>query len=364
MVLDLPAGPGFVEAVVRAWEDGDAVFPLDPRLPDPAARAVVQAMAPSLLRDAHGDHMLSGARPVEPGDAVVVATSGTSGQPKGVVLTHDAIAASAAATSARIGVRHDDHWLACLPLAHIGGLSVVMRALWSAVPVTVTAGFDPVAVASSSATLVSLVPTTLGRVDPTQFRVIVLGGARPPSQRPANVVTTYGMTETGSGVVYDGVPLDGVEVRVDSDGGILLRGPMLLRAYRDGTDPTDPHGWLDTGDVGTWDHGRLAVQGRRGDMINTGGEKVWPDAVEAALADLPGAAEVAIAGCDDSEWGQVVVAFVVLAPGADAPTLAHARDLVKATLPSYCAPRRLVVVDALPRTSLGKVRRSALAAAS
>ncbi len=110
--------------------------------------------------------------------------------------------------------------------------------------------------------------------------MIVLGGSSPPAGLPANVVTTYGLTETGSGVVYDGVPLDGVEVRIEPDGEVHLRGPMLLRAYRDGRPATLAGGWFPTGDVGSWNDGRLVVHGRRGDMIVTGGENVWPEPVE------------------------------------------------------------------------------------
>ena len=165
----------------------------------------------------------------------------------------------------------------------------------------------------------SLVATALTRIDPTRFRTIVLGGSRPPADRPPNTVTTYGMTETGSGVVYDGVPLDGVDVRIDADGQIRLRGPMLLRCYRDGTAPVDDDGWFPTGDVGRWlDDGRLHVEGRRGDLIISGGENIWPEAVEAALSSHPGVAEVLVRGVDDPEWGQVVEALVV--PTGDAPT--------------------------------------------
>ena len=140
----------------------------------------------------------------------------------------------------------------------------------------------------------SLVPTALRRVDPAVFRCIVLGGSAPPRDLPANVVTTYGMTETGSGVVYDGRPLDGVDVRVDGDGEIWLRGPMLLRAYRDGTDPL-VDGWLPTGDLGGWlTDGRLHVEGRAGDLIVTGGENVWPEPIEALLRDVPGVGDVAV----------------------------------------------------------------------
>ena len=221
---------------------------------------------------------------------------------------------------------------------------------------TVLPGFDRDAVIAAGATLVSLVATALRRIEPAAFRTIVLGGAAPPADLPPNVVTTYGMTETGSGVVYDGRPLDGVDVRIADDGEILLRGPMLLRCYRDGSDPF-VDGWFPTGDLGRWlDDGRLHVDGRAGDLIITGGENVWPEPVEAALRRRPDVADVAVTGVPDDEWGQVVVAVVVPAPGA-VPTLEDLRATVKEQLPAYCAPRRLVLTDSIPRTALGKTRR-------
>ncbi len=343
VAIDRPGGPAFVEHLQRIWDDGDAAFPVDQRLPDAAKTEMCAAMRVG--------------KPVEPGDALVVATSGSSGPPKGVVLTHDAIAASARATSRRLDVDAHDHWLACLPLSHVGGLSVVTRALHTATRLTVLPSFDIETVERSGATLVSLVATALRRVDATVFRTIVLGGSRPPTDRPPNTVTTYGMTETGSGVVYDGVPLDGVEVRIDEAGDIALRGAMLLRAYRDGTMPFDIDGWFPTGDVGRWlDDGRLHVDGRRGDLIITGGENVWPEAVEAALADHPGIAEVLVRGVDDAEWGQIVEA-VVVAQGTP-PSLDDLRRHVKQRHPAFMAPRALRVVDHLPRTSIGKLTRT------
>ncbi len=257
---------GSSTALRRAWDTGDAVFPLDPRLPAPARERALDAIAPARVVGADGSSIeRRGAEPVEAGDALVVATSGSTGEPKGAVLTHDAVDASARATSARIGARPDDHWLACLPLAHVGGLSVVTRAIANGARLTVLASGDPTEIAraaASGANLVSLVPTVLRRIDASLFRVVVLGGSRPPAERPANCVVTYGMTETGSGVVYDGVPLDGVEVRVAPDGEIALRGPMLLRAYRDGTVPIDGDGWLPTGDLGRLAAGRTAPRRR------------------------------------------------------------------------------------------------------
>ena len=354
LVLPARGTTAFVDELRRAWDAGDAVLPLDPRLPRDVADRLVAAMRPD--------------EPVEEGDALVVASSGTSGEPKGVVLTHDAITASARATSARLSVDPArDRWLACLPLAHMGGLSVVTRAIITGTPFVVHDGFDAAAVDASAAgdamTLVSLVATALRRIDATSFRAIVLGGSAPPPDLPSNVVATYGMTETGSGIVYNGEPLDGVDVRVDpASGEIAVRGPMLLRCYRDGRDPKDADGWLRTGDIGAWDSdaGRLVVHGRAGDLIITGGENVWPAPVEAVLAAVPGVAEVAVVGRPDEEWGQRIVALVVPADPTAPPTLGTLRDAVKAQLAPWAAPRELELVTALPRTNIGKVRRGLL----
>jgi O-succinylbenzoic acid--CoA ligase len=240
---------------------------------------------------------------------------------------------------------------------------VVTRALHTGAGLVVHDGFDAGAVetaARNGATAVSLVATAMARIDPSLFRVIVLGGSRPPADHPANSVATYGLTETGSGVVYDGVPLDGVEVRI-VDAEVLLRCPMQLRAYRDGTTPIDHDGWLHTNDYGelTAD-GHLVVHGRRGDMIVTGGENVWPDAVEQVLAGFAGVAEVAIAGVADSEWGQRVVAWVVPTDASAPPSLEALRERVRQALPAYCAPKELHLVTSLPRTALGKVQRHRL----
>jgi O-succinylbenzoic acid--CoA ligase len=351
VVMEARGTGAFVDRLRRAWDEGDAVLPLDPRLPAPARDRVLAAARPG--------------EPVDDGDALVVATSGTTGVPKAAVLTHDAVAASARATSARLGVDPgSDRWLACLPLAHVGGLSVVTRAVLTATPLTVHDGFDAddvEAAADDGCTLVSLVPSALARLDASGFRTVVVGGSAMPPDLPANAVTTYGMTETGSGVVYDGEPLDGVEIRV-VDREVKVRAPMLLRAYRDGTDPKDPAGWYPTGDAGAWDDatGRLRVFGRVGDLVITGGENVWPTAVEQVLGRVPSVREVAVVGRPDDDWGQRVVALVVPADPTDPPSLAALRDAVKQELPAYAAPRELQLVAALPRTASGKVARARL----
>ena len=357
--------PAFVDALRRAWDDGDAVAPVDPRLPAPATVAVLEMLAPAAVVDADGEaHHRPGSRPVEPGDALVVATSGTTGAPRGVVLTTEAVAAGARATNEALAVDPAaDRWLACLPLAHVGGLSVVTRALCSGTPLCLLPRFEPGAVeaeARRGATLVSLVVTALRRVDVSGFRRVLVGGSAVPPALPANVVATYGMTETGGGMVHDGRPLPGVEVRA-VDGELQVRGPSLLRCYRDGTDPRIAGGWLPTGDAGSVGaDGTVRVRGRLGDVIVSGGEKVWPSAVEEVLARHPGVVDVAVVGRADPAWGQRVVAHVVPADPASPPAADDLRAWAKRWLPAYAAPREVVLAERLPRSVLGKLRRHLL----
>ncbi len=374
---------GFVDALRAIWDTGDAAT-LD-RLPAAAASDARRAAAKRIVGSDGEQHAMPDGLPVDDGDALVVATSGTSGQPKGVVLTHEAVSSSAWATSERLAIDPGRHtWLACLPLAHIGGLAVVTRALLTGTPLVVMPGFEADVVEAAGrtgrVTHVSLVTTALGRLDPAAFTCVLLGGSKVPTSLPPNVVSTYGLTETGSGVVYDGHPLEGVEVAVrrpdgtfsaagadgpvEQEGEILIRGPMLLRCYRDGTDGrvTGPDGdasWFGTGDAGHWAaDGSLAVSGRMDDVITTGAEKVWPDVVERVLSAHPDVAEVAVWKRSDPEWGERVVAWVV--PTDDAPSLDDLRRVVADAIAPWAAPKELVIVDDLPRTASGKVRRRAL----
>jgi len=374
---------GFVDALRAIWDTGDAAAPLDSRLPLAARTAMLEALRPTRIVGSDGEqHAVPDGIGVDEGDALVVATSGTSGHPKGVVLSHDAVAASAWATSNRLGIDPVRHaWLACLPLAHIGGLSVVTRSIVTSTPLVAMPGFDAEVVEaagrSGRVSHVALVATALGRIDPSVFTCVLLGGSKAPDDLPPNVVSTYGMTETGSGVVYDGQPLEGVEIAVrplptsgtaEPEGGtageILIRAPMLFSRYRDDGDgrvagPDGTTTWFATGDAGHIDpEGRLVVSGRIDDVITTGAEKVWPDLVERVLIAHPGVAEVAVWKRDDPEWGERVVAWVV--PSDDAPSLEELRQIVADSIAPWAAPKELVIVDDLPRTAAGKVRRREL----
>lgn len=372
IALDLPGGEPFVRALTRAWDEGDAVLPIDRRLPPAARDELLRTARPHVVHDESGRHVLdAGAPPVEDGDALAIATSGTTGAPKVIVHTRDGLDAHARAVHRHLGVDDSDRWLAVLPLAHIGGLGVVVRSVLTGTPVTVLDGFDADRVAEAprrlGSTLVSLVPTALDRIDPEPYRWVVLGGSADPVTRPPNVVRTYGSTETGGGIVYGDRALDGVELRVDSAGRLAVRGPMLARGIRrpDGTVTpiVDSEGWFDTGDLGALEPGpdgtpRLTVHGRSDDLIISGGQNVWPEAVERVIRTIGGVTDVAVFGEPDPEWGERVVAAIV--PDGPGPTLETVRSRVRAELPAYAAPRELRVVGSLPRTALGKVRRRAL----
>ena len=320
--------------------------------------------------------------------ALVATTSGTTGVPKGALLTAAALTASASATHDRLG--GPGSWLLALPPYHIAGLQVLVRSvLAGSVPVELdvtnaSRGFDvtelPGAVSrlGSGRRYTSLVAAQLAKAlaDPAataalaELDAILLGGG--PAPRPVldaaaaagiPVVRTYGMSETAGGCVYDGVPLDGVVLRVPADGRIVIGGATLAKGYRNPIDP-DPFaepGWFRTDDLGAVNEaGVLTVLGRADDAISTGGLTVLPQPVEAALCTHPAVSDCAVFGLADDRLGQRVVAAVVVADGCAPPTLDTLRTVVTHTLDATAAPRELHIVDALPRRGIGKVDRAAL----
>jgi len=349
--------PDAAEEIRAAWDAGDAVLVLDPRAPVAEVERIVGRMRPEAG--------------VAPEVAAVAVTSGTSGDPKGVELTWDGLAASAAAIYEGLEVEAGDRWLACLPLHYVAGLAVLGRAWVTGTPVTVIAGFDvaTVAAAAGDATLVSLVPTMLRRLwaagaDTARFRRILLGGG-PVREKGPNIVATYGLTETWGGVVHDGWPLAGVELEIGDDGEILVRAPMVMRGYRLAAKETagafTAGGWLRTGDAGTLDAGgRLRVVDRLRDLIITGGVNVSPSEVEGVLAGHPGVADVCVAGAADAEWGERVVAYVVPAERAAPPALEELRAFAAGRLSAAKLPRQVVITEQIPRTAGGKPLRRRL----
>ncbi len=371
-------------AIDACWRNGDAVVLLDPRAPQAEVARQLEAL------DVDG--------PVADGVALVVATSGTTGEPRGVEITHAALEAASRAVDSVLGRDDADRWLCCLPVHGIAGLAILTRSRYTGVPVEVHDAFSIEAVSASlaaGANLISLVPTTLIRLldagAPLERarRVLLGGGPVPPGLREraraagVELITTYGLTETCGGCVYDGRPLPGVEIalapppvdRADPahpwregaalDHEILLRGPMLMRGYRSRPELTaaalDADGWLHTGDAGCLTAaGRLQVVDRLKDLVVSGGVNVSPTEVERVLADTPGVKDVCVTGRADAEWGERVVAHVVPVDAADPPTLEGLRAHARERLAVAKLPRELVLVASIPRTGGGKVLRRLL----
>jgi O-succinylbenzoic acid--CoA ligase len=393
VLLPPEAAAGRLLGALSAALDGSgpAILPLDPSLPPARLSALLDAFAPSALETTQGTKRLppaalassaapaGSARPgVRPDVAVVIATSGSTGEPKGAELTAAALLASASASLDRIGAAPGDRWLCCLPAFHMAGLGVLVRSLLAgAGPTVLAAGqLDAVAVARADCAFVSLVPTQLRRLLDSgaplaAFKAILLGGAAAPAgllaearAAGARVITTYGMSETCGGCVYDGMPLAGVSVDISDDGRIRVAGPVLFSGYRLRPDLTaaalDGGSFMtsDLGLIGT--DGTLAVRGRADGLINTGGEKVVAAEVEAVLASCGGVREAVVVGVPDAEWGERVAVVVVAADPAAPPALASLRAHVRGRLPAYAAPQTLLLVPEIPLLPSGKPDRQAL----
>ncbi|WP_111766607.1 o-succinylbenzoate--CoA ligase [Nakamurella deserti] len=352
---------------------GAAVLALLPRL-----AAALDGAGPA-LRPVTADTALPPADEV-PGLALVVATSGSTGDPKQVLLTADALRHSATAGQRRLSPGDPGQWLLTLPVHHIAGLNVLLRAVVAGrepVVMDTAAPFTAAAFADATDRLdgpafVSLVPTQLHRLlgDPAgtaalrRFTAVLVGGAATAPAlldraRAAGVavVTSYGMSETCGGCVYDGRPLDGVSVSLGPGGRIVLTGPVVGVGYAGR--PPFPSGRFVTGDLGTIADGRLTVLGRADDVLISGGVNVAPQAVEAALAGAPGVGQIAVTGVPDPEWGTRIVAVVV--PAEPGPLLADLRARATAVVGAAAAPKDLLLVDVLPLLPVGKVDRVALA---
>lgn len=373
--LVLPPGPAVLDAraELSAMLDGSGAF-----LPLPAdAPAAAAALSESLRAG----------EPIDERCTLVVSTSGSTGTPKGALHTAATLRASAAATAQSLG--GPGSWLLALPPHHIAGLQVLLRSLaagYDPVVLDVTDGFDPAALPAAVAAMTgprrytSLVPLQLRKAltDPAataalaQLDAILVGGAGTPPDLAAaaraaglSITTTYGMSETAGGCVYDGTPLPGVQVRlIDVDphtgvGRVELGGPTVALGYRDLPEHpafTTP-GWFRTDDLATFD-GRLTVVGRADEAISTGGLTVLPQVVEAVIERLDGVGACAVFGVPDERLGQAVAVAVV--PDGAAPDAATLTRAVRERLDRFAAPRHLLIVDALPLRGPGKIDRRAL----
>jgi o-succinylbenzoate---CoA ligase len=374
VAVAMPQSRAWLPVLRAARDAGSAVLPVDVRLSAQERARLVALAQPTVSVGTQGVRRLDGV-PAGDGVALVIATSGTSGHPRLVELTRDAVTAAISASATAIGAGGGDTWLSCLPLAHIGGLLVPYRHLLLGAPVTFRRRVTRAVLAAlPDARFTSLVPTQLLRLLDAgsrlgEFRAILVGGsgmstelASRAAKSGAAVVPTYGMTETCGGVVYAGRPLAGIAVRADDSGELLVRGPTLMRGYR--FDPAAtaaafaPGGWLRTGDGGAIGaDGTVRVWGRLADVIVSGGEKIWPAEVEAALAGHADVVAVMVSSSPDREWGERVVARVVPRRRSAPPSLESLRSHAAETIARHKLPRELIIVDHLESTALGKIRR-------
>jgi o-succinylbenzoate---CoA ligase len=386
LAVDVPPGPAWVGVVHRCWSEGVAFLPLDPRWTAAERRRVMDLAQPAAVLDAGGDvTVFGGAAPVAPGIALVMATSGTSAAPKLAESSREAIEAAVEGSVRALMGEGDTPtsapWICCLTPAHVGGLLVLLRGELTGARVVAQPRFDPAVVIrvlrEAAPASVSLVPSMLSQVverastnDLRDATLLVGGGsvdgevADRARDMGARVVATYGMTESCGGVVYDGVPFSGSEVRIveGAEPAIELRGPTLFAGYRCDPGATgaafDSKGWFRTRDLGYLDEdGRLVVLGRADDAIRTGGETVWPEEIERIIRTHPRVRDVAVAGRPHATWGQQVVAFIVPSDPAEPPDGDELKAWVRDRAASFKAPRRTDVVVSIPRTPSGKVLR-------
>jgi O-succinylbenzoic acid--CoA ligase len=376
----LPPGFHWLEILAAHAHSGASFMPVDVRLTPGEQQRLIEKARPAVVVRPDDETVLADAADTDPERAwAVVPTSGTAGEPRLAQLSLASVGSAVASSLDALDVSAYDAWVSCLSPAHIGGLLVLLRGVLTGSPITLLERFEPGALLSQApnGAHVSLVPAMLDRLvqggaDLSGLGVLLIGGgALDPSLRRAaeelggRIVETYGSTESCGGIVYDGIPFAGTDLRIGAADDIELRGPTVMDGYR--ADPAatanafTSDGWLRTGDVGSLaDDGHLHVRGRTDEAIRTGAETVWPDEVEAVLRRHPKVADVAVFARPDPAWGEHVVAWVVPGDPTDPPTLEELREHCRDDLARFKAPRDLRVVTTLPRTPNGKVRRSAL----
>ncbi len=348
VVAVIGAGHPLAVAAIAAWDAGEAILAINPAAPRAEQLRLLAQLRPTHVIDGGSRQSVEGGVPAPADTAAIVVTSGTTGEAKGVELTRAGMEVMGRGYSAGLDADQHDRWLTCLPLHHVASLGALARAYVTGASWVAHERFDIERVARSpraeGATIVSLVPTTLLRLLDAdaplhEFRRVIIGGAPFPdalrSRAEAEgvaIVDAYGLSETWGGFTLDGIPIAGVEARLDPDSAeILVRGDPVMRGYR--LDPQrsaevlDADGWLHTGDIGEFDgprlerEGRLRVVDRAKDLVISGGVNVSPTEVENVLATHPDIADVCVIGVHDDEWGERVVAFIVVKPGSPTPPL-------------------------------------------
>jgi O-succinylbenzoic acid--CoA ligase len=390
----MPNGLGFVLAVHALARLGAVLVPINTRLTQTEIDWQIQNVGAEHVLD--DESTLENGEPMPPREVdleephSIIYTSGTTGRPKGAIVTFGNYWWSAVGSALNLGLLPEDRWLACLPLFHVGGLSILLRSVIYGMTAVVHERFDPRlvnrAIDAQGVTIVSVVSTMLdrmlaergGRPYPPSLRCLLLGGG--PAPRPlleaaarlgAPVVQTYGLTEAASQVATlspedalrklgsAGKPLFPTQLRIQ-DGEILVRGPTVSPGYL-GSPARSSDDWLGTGDLGYLDdEGFLYVLDRRDDLVVSGGENVYPAEVEAALLAHPAVLEAGVYGVPDPEWGQVVVAVVRLQDHASLAPMDLAA-FCRERLAGYKVPRHIrLAAEPLPRTAAGKLVRRAL----
>jgi O-succinylbenzoic acid--CoA ligase len=395
---------GFVVAVHALTRLGAVLVPINTRLSEPeVAWQIDDARLKLMLKDddlaellhaSDAKHVRSRREFAMDAWHSIVYTSGTSGRPKGAILTYANHWSSAVASALNLGLLSDDTWLACLPLFHVGGLSILLRSVICGMTAVVQPRFEATevnrAIDELRVSIVSVVSTMLDRMlaergerpYPASLRCVLLGGGPAPlpllercAALGVPVVQTYGLTETASQVVTlapedalrklgsAGKPLMGSQIRITPDGEICVRGPSVSPGYLHTPEAlSQGDGWLHTGDLGRLDaEGYLYVLDRRDDLIISGGENVYPAEVEAALLAHPAVGDAGVVGMPDAEWGHIVSAVVVLHPGKTA-TAEELIGFCRQRLAGYKVPRHLEFRSALPRNAAGKLLRRELKA--
>ncbi|MDW5441704.1 class I adenylate-forming enzyme family protein [Polaromonas sp. SM01] len=397
--LATPEQTAILQHAGAAWLVADAVHA--DAAPTLGTCRLLQAADLSSAPDGSDARVLSGG---ETSPVLLVYTSGTTGQPKGVLHTQAGLVWNCVISTHAHELTQNDHVLSVLPMFHVGGLCIqTLPALHAGATVTLHARFDPAAwlgdVEKRRPTLSLMVPATLravlehadfAKTDVSSLKLLAAGSSTIPAAmiaaihaRGVPVCQVYGATETGPVSIYlrreDAMAHVGsagqaglhVAVRLVNDTGepvavgevgeLWVRGPNLLCGYwKDADNPALAQGWFHTGDLARCDDaGFYEVVGRSKDMIISGGENVYPAEIENLLADCPQIAEVAVVGQPDSHWGEVVVAVVVKTPGADLDVAAVMR-LFEGRLARFKHPKRILFCDALPKTALGKVQKAGL----